>query len=148
MVRRGQARKHAQRRDDRARDQRVGGDQGDYKPPPRTDCDARHAEWPLTPDTVLRIEAWKWSNADGLVDYALQASAVDFEASGWAPVPLARVDICHGNAHLHVLYPDERDETIHIARLSSINDVQDAFHQSIAVLRETASRINSERSAK
>lgn len=147
MVRRGQHRKHAQRRSDKHRDSAIERAQtaGEYVPPSRPDCKHVEAVWPWGESGLIRIEAWKWSTADGLADYALRASVIDYTATEWSTTDLARIDICHGHAHLHLLYPEEREDPLHIRRIDRQSDVQDAYHDSIGVIQEIASRLDRER---
>lgn len=143
--RRGQQRKRAQRRDDAMRDDALGAHQGSYVPPPRDECVLTEAFWPWGRNGFIRIDAWKWVNSEGLADFALSASVTDYGQGDWNTVNLARVDIRHGHAHIHLLHPEESAKPVHIRRLDTQSDVQEAYRAAIIVLQKIADRLDGER---
>lgn len=145
--RRGQEHKRQQRRADAARDAELMSLTGDYVPPPREECSSSEAYWPWGGSGLIRIEAWKWATNTGLADFALQASAVDYASVAWNTVVLARIDICHGHAHAHVMYPVEHPDVVHIRRIDHQSEVQEAYRSAIDMIQAIADRLDNERNA-
>lgn len=139
--RRGQSKKKNQRRADAAREKLLSSVHGKYVPPPREDCWNQEAYIPWGDQGSVFVHSWIWRNNKGLADFALEARAYIYSSSDWKSVRLARIDICHGHAHIHVLHPEETNGTIHILRIDHQAEVQEAYRRSLSAIQEIADRI-------
>ncbi|MFV0435272.1 MAG: hypothetical protein ACK5LO_15035 [Leucobacter sp.] len=141
--RRGQQAKHTQRRADKQREANLEEQQlvGDYEPPPRHECTERKYPLPCADDDFVNINVWTWANENGIADFSLTAVSFSASTDTWEPEPLTRADICHGYAHIHILYPEEQEQTVHVRRIDNTTDVQTALHESTSRIQQIAASV-------
>lgn len=139
MVRRGQSRRNELRRASAEREAELAESQtyGDYRPPSRSECFEREFYLPVDDEATLRVDAWTWSDGRQMVDFSLTVRMMALVDGRWEWQDLARVDICHGHAHLHILVKND-DDARHLMRIDNVDHVQEAYQVGVVNLQQIA----------
>lgn len=121
MMRRNQQDGREERRARRAAEQALDDqDHGEYVPPARSECSPKDWYESIDDADTLRIEYRLWRKDGRLVDFAIILLGVDMDGE-W--VEVARMDCCHGYAHLHHV----EGKTSAVKPLHTADDVPEAF---------------------
>ena len=103
--------------------------QGSYQPD-RSRCVERAWSYYADEECTVEVQTHIWHENGRLVDFAIVFLAL----SPTGPTELERIDCRHGSTHLHL----GNGETVLLAKLDSIDDVQPAFDAVEPVAQERA----------
>lgn len=144
MARRSQRAKRAVGRANRDRDRRFDDEQtyGRYVPPLRSECAERSFYLPDDGDGTVQVSVMIWTSNGRIADSHLSAEQLQLASGSWVWAPIARVDICHGHAHVHDLVGVHVDDAPrHLLRVDTVDDVQTAYHRASAEIVRIARRL-------
>lgn len=99
---------------------------------------------PVDDEATLRLDAWAWTDGRQMVDFALTVRTMALRKDQWEWQELARVDICHGHAHLHILGRDV-DDPEHLMRIDTVDHVHEAYRIGVVNLQRIARILVTER---